>query len=1613
MADIRLAKPAAGASETVTCAPEARFVFDFPTTDATLAREGDNLNIRFEDGSNLQLEGFYQQYNEENLPSFTIDGTEVAAADFFAAMNEPDLMPAAGPGTGTVANGARFHEWGDSALTGGIQHLDGLDWGFSRSFEWEDHPNAVGYNGDDWGDNPVTLVPEDPTPVPPGTPNIPGIPGIPDGGDPGNAGILPPGDVRLVSEAGLRGGEPVSVNGAMRISVPDGLASIEIAGRVIWQNGHMVGNPQIATDEGYFHNFAYDAATGRLTYSYTLTSATQEHTQPGQDHIAHSLPLTVRDTDGDSASSSITIVIRDDVASSQADTNTLTEGMTEVRGNLLDNDASGADGWMSGSLTLTDADGNPVGATLEGEYGILTIEPDGRYTYTLKDGVPNEPKAEVFHYQVKDADGDVTSNTLTIDLVDDPLKVNEDLGGEGIKFTLYDDNAAGDNVAEDPKNDLELFTGPQAITSVVFEAGQKPEVVGAAGEFTWEVSDDGRTLTGKSGDWVVTVTITGPDEDGRVSMTASMTDPAGHAAGADEITVRGIKVTGTDAGGSSDTIENVSITIVDALPDSNDDWNSLALRADTVTGNLLDNDPSGADGWMSGSLTLTDADGKAIGSTVVGKYGTLTIEQNGDYTYTLKDEYKDGLPDDAEAEVFHYQVRDADGDDTESTLTIDLGIRFTLRDVDTLGDQEASQTKSANLFGGLETAVTAVAFGSAEGIEVTGADGEFTWNVEGNVLTGTNGEMTLKVTIERFDAEGNVSMKASMTDAAGHALDSDSISISGIEVKATDADGNTVATTNNVSVTIVDDTPELRAENFDYNFAVPSDDPHLADTEGGFNFRSDATGSLSGSRPDEGKFLLSGFSNDDGSATYTAPDPNDDPLGGATIRAVKVKYESEKSEYTKIETETKQFCTFEHELDAPGVRIGVRWGGETNKFGLFNNGDPWATIIENEETGELWYQLIFDGAKGDYPDENVLVRIRIVDDHTIEWKYCVSTVTNADGKYIWDDKYDMAAMGENFKPFSFCVMRNVGKGWGADEVIKIGVDTYTPDKYGNPHITEVSDDDVTLSWSGYNKDGNTNKENGSGLCFKDENGTEHNEFPAKPAGPSSDGWDAYGVEIDLNDQLAYGLTAELGTFFGGPESQFDGTPEKVLFTFYKGDEIVKTVVVASNSGNGAWNDQQIGGFIEGGFDRVIITPVDNGSLLNDNSDFTVRGLDFITMPQVGAVISGKVVPDPGADGYLGTDVVLSVDEYFDEVTDADTGDKVGKTVEVMADGKTFKGQWKYSNFGDEEVLQLLSVDGMTLLLASFNHETNTWTVNLASTEMSVDGKELFLLQFSTTDGDGDTAYLHQPVPLSEPVAAALAGKDYTPDRPEDGGIYGTDENDTLVGSDGDDYLDGLSGDDTLEGGAGNDTLLGGEGADSLFGGAGNDQLYGGDGDDKLFGGDGDDLLFGSDGDDSLFGGDGKDLLDGGAGADTLFGGDGDDLIVYDPTDYLIDGGNGIDFILADRDADVSLGKLLSEGNGENGMPIVNDVEVLIKGVDTASLTNMGDLAESLGLRLDGQDRLVVDMNQWTKGDTADGVTTWTNNADANITLETTLQQTSDADGQAVLTAKMTAETGGN
>lgn len=126
MANIHLTRPQFGQQTAITNAAEDSIVLDFPTTDATLGREGDALTFTFEDGAKIRLDGFYTDYTSENTPDFIVDGQMVSGKDFFSALGQDDLMPAAGPTAAT--RNAHYTEHADSSLDSGIDHLGGLDW---------------------------------------------------------------------------------------------------------------------------------------------------------------------------------------------------------------------------------------------------------------------------------------------------------------------------------------------------------------------------------------------------------------------------------------------------------------------------------------------------------------------------------------------------------------------------------------------------------------------------------------------------------------------------------------------------------------------------------------------------------------------------------------------------------------------------------------------------------------------------------------------------------------------------------------------------------------------------------------------------------------------------------------------------------------------------------------------------------------------------------------------------------------------------------------------------------------------------------------------------------------------------------------------------------------------------------------------------------------------------------------------------------------------------------------------------------------------------------------------------------------------------------------------
>ena len=120
----QISRPGPGQTTTIPAAANDKIILGFSTEGMTLARDDSALIFVFDDGAAIRLDDFYTNYQTDNIPEFEIDGRLVSGAEFFSALG-PDLIPA--EGSAPVERGSHSVAYGDSALQGGVDHLDGLD----------------------------------------------------------------------------------------------------------------------------------------------------------------------------------------------------------------------------------------------------------------------------------------------------------------------------------------------------------------------------------------------------------------------------------------------------------------------------------------------------------------------------------------------------------------------------------------------------------------------------------------------------------------------------------------------------------------------------------------------------------------------------------------------------------------------------------------------------------------------------------------------------------------------------------------------------------------------------------------------------------------------------------------------------------------------------------------------------------------------------------------------------------------------------------------------------------------------------------------------------------------------------------------------------------------------------------------------------------------------------------------------------------------------------------------------------------------------------------------------------------------------------------------------
>ncbi|WP_205689414.1 Ig-like domain-containing protein, partial [Aurantiacibacter odishensis] len=229
-----------------------------------------------------------------------------------------------------------------------------------------------------------------------------------------------------------------------------------------------------------------DAATG--AYQVVLLDNVLHASGNAENNASASIGFTISDSEGDTAPTTLLIDFDDDAPTAVADTDSVTEGGS-TSGNVLTGnaDAFGADGADSGGGVVgVRADGSPAntttavltgtGVAIAGDYGTLTLNADGSYTYQSTAGAVTGDEQDVFVYTIRDADGDLSTTTLTIDVAnvtlegDDQTKVvNEaaldlvadDRGAAGP--SLEDDLAPGTVEGSNPGLDTETVTGQLTV----------------------------------------------------------------------------------------------------------------------------------------------------------------------------------------------------------------------------------------------------------------------------------------------------------------------------------------------------------------------------------------------------------------------------------------------------------------------------------------------------------------------------------------------------------------------------------------------------------------------------------------------------------------------------------------------------------------------------------------------------------------------------------------------------------------------------------------------------------------------------------------------------------------------------------------------------------------------------------------------------------------------------------------------------------------------------------------------------------------------------------------------------------------------------------------------
>ncbi|MDO2432038.1 Ig-like domain-containing protein [Enterobacter bugandensis] len=327
---------------------------------------------------------------------------------------------------------------------------------------------------------------------------------------------------------------------------------------------------------------------------------------------------------------------------------------------------------------------NSSGLTnITGEYGTLSINAAGEYTYTLNSGVGVDhiSTPDTFVYTITAPDGTKDTASLNITPTAQPMDAVNDVSTAMDVTSVHHTAAYSDTTVGSASWNAALLTSTQGSGSGTFVVDANTALHNVVLSFNVASL---LTLTGLTVDWTLTngaTTVRTGSFNGGLLLGGTAT----------------VNLTGLDLEAGTYTLSYTgrmgplgvgNITITPNVTGTSYSLSQFdATGTHTVDGNIFDG--TGSAGTMDqlhsvdtrvsitgydGVTTTLDPYTGSTQSSITGHYGTLAIAADGSYTYTLNPGIS--LSTITTKEVFNYTLTDANGTTDTASLTINMAPKF-------------------------------------------------------------------------------------------------------------------------------------------------------------------------------------------------------------------------------------------------------------------------------------------------------------------------------------------------------------------------------------------------------------------------------------------------------------------------------------------------------------------------------------------------------------------------------------------------------------------------------------------------------------------------------------------------------------------------------------------------------------------------------------------------------------------------------------------------------------------------------------------------------------------------------------------------------------------------